>query len=391
MFGWEFPPFNSGGLGVACFGLARSLARAGVPLTFVLPTEMPVRHTLLDFLFANVKSLRVKSSLTPYLTSAGYIRRDARYGDTLFDEVARYGEEGSRIASATSCDIIHAHDWLSFPAGVAARRATGKPLVVHVHATEFDRSGGHTMHGEVYHIEREGMHAADAVLAISERVKSIIVERYGIAGEKVSVVHNGVDEDALPNVPPEENKLYELKRRGGKIVLFLGRITLQKGPEYFVRAARRVIEYVPEAFFLVAGSGDMEGRMIREAAELGIADRVLFAGFLRGREAAAAYRAADLYVMPSVSEPFGLTPLESLVCGTPALISKQSGVSEVLSHALKVDFWDIEEMANKIIAVLRHPSLRAELARNGGREARRQRWDIAAQKCLNIYSSLLYT
>lgn len=393
MFGWEFPPHNSGGLGTACFGLTHALTGHAVPVTFVLPRRFEHTPSAVRLLFADSKVIQIEeidSPLYPYITSDSYgahdTARDDRYGRTLFEEVARYARAARAIVRAQAFDVIHVHDWLSFPAGMEAKRLSGKPLIAHVHATEFDRTGGTGINQEVYRIEQSGIHAADAIIAVSERTKRHIVERYGADPAKVTVIHNGVDAAEASAFP---SHLAALKRAGKKIVLFAGRITIQKGPEYFIRAAKRVLEYVPDALFLVVGSGDMERQIMTEAAHLGVGDKVLFAGFLRGKELQAAYRAADLYVMPSVSEPFGITPLEALTNGTPVLISRQSGVSEVIGHALKSDFWDIDDMADKIIATLRHPSLHAELRDNGGREAAGLSWSKAAQKCIELYARVV--
>lgn len=393
MFGWEFPPHNSGGLGTACFGLTRSLARARAGITFVLPKRVNAGADWLKMCFADLPDVAghgITANLYPYITSESYARERRGlppvYGLNLIDEVRRYGFLAGEIAATESFDIIHAHDWLSFPAGVAAKKVSGKPLVVHVHATEFDRTGGAGVNQDVYHIEREGMHFADAIVAVSQWTKNLIVRHYGISPKKVTVVHNGID---ATDYRPLPDRLAALKRAGEKIVLFVGRITLQKGPDYFIRAAKRVLELEPKVYFIIAGSGDMESQVLREAAALGIADRVIFTGFVRGAELDALYQSADLYVLPSVSEPFGITPLESLVNGTPVIISYQSGVAEVLRHALKVDFWDTEELANQIITVLRHPSLHRTLKQYGGEEVRQVTWTAAAEKCLGLYHSLL--
>ncbi len=392
MFGWEFPPHNSGGLGTACFGLTRALSREA-KITFVLPKRVDAGADWLKMCFADlpeVDPLAVTANLYPYITSAGYaLDREGLpsvYGFNLIDEVRRYGAYARVLAKKRSFDVIHAHDWLSFPAGLAAKRVSGKPLVVHVHATEFDRTGGTGVNQEVYQIEKEGMHFADAIIAVSQWTKNLIVKHYGVAPEKVTVVHNGIDASDYRPLP---DRLMALKQAGEKIVLFVGRITLQKGPDYFVRAAKRVLELEPKTYFIIAGSGDMEGQTLREAAALGIADRVIFTGFVRGPELDALYQSADLYVLPSVSEPFGITPLESLVNGTPVIVSYQSGVAEVLRHALKVDFWDTDELANQIIAVLRHPVLYQTLKQYGGEEVKKITWTAAAQKCLDLYHRLL--
>lgn len=395
MFGWEFPPHNSGGLGTACYGLSRALVQSGIDITFVLPKRIPVSSQRMRILFASDKSIRVRhvdALLYPYITSEKYTEELARvpdgeaYGNSLMAEVRRYARKAREIALSENFDAIHAHDWLSVPAGLAAKRATGRPLIVHVHATEFDRTGGNGMNSEVYEIERKGVVEADHIVAVSGRTKHILMEKYGAPEEKITVVHNGVLDEEFIGAP---RILESLRKAGNKVVLFVGRITLQKGPDYFVRAAKKVLEVRLKTVFVVSGSGDMEWQMMREAADQGIGDRVLFAGFLRGEELKAMYASADLYVMPSVSEPFGITPLESLAAGTPVLISKQSGVSEALTHALKTDFWDIDDMADKIVSVLDHETLHENLRDNGRRETERLTWTEAARKCIEIYQRLL--
>ncbi|MCI0565978.1 glycosyltransferase family 4 protein [bacterium] len=396
MFGWEFPPHNSGGLGTACLGLSRSLAREGIDITFVLPREVSAEAPAdnFRFVFADVPNIRVKCvhvGLYPYITSESYEARQkgaaSPYAGSLMEEVRRYAELARVIAREENFDIIHAHDWLSFPAGVAAKEVSGKPLVAHLHATEFDRTGGNGINTAVYAMEKAGMEAANRVIAVSGRTKRMAEEHYGISGDKIDVVHNGID----PN--PAQGSVYgglkKLKEDGANIVLFAGRITLQKGPDYFVKAARRVFDVEPNVYFVVAGSGDMERQMMQEAAYMGLGSRFIFAGFLRGTELDAVYKIADLYVMPSVSEPFGITPLESLAQGTPVLISKQSGVSEVLRHSLRADFWDIDDIADKIVSALRHPPLHSTLAENGMREIRDLTWENAAQKVAATYRTIL--
>jgi len=393
MFGWEFPPHNSGGLGTACFGLTRALSREATEIVFVLPKKVPVNSNHAKLVFANEKSIKIRhvdSILYPYITSEGYsdeVRnlKDEVYGLSLMEEVRRYARKAGAIAVSENCDVIHAHDWLAFLAGIEAKRATGKPLVVHVHATEFDRTGGVGVNTEVFEIEKAGLREADAIIAVSGFTKNILISKYGIPSEKIEVVHNGIDAEEYKKVP---SQISMLKKAGNKIVLFVGRITLQKGPDYFIQAAKRVLEFRPDTLFVVSGSGDMERQMIRQAAEAGMGDKVIFAGFLRGDELNGIYQSADLYVMPSVSEPFGITPLESLANGTPVLISKQSGVSEVLTHALKTDFWDTEDMADKIISVLDHRPLYESLRENGGREVEKNSWRNAALKCLGVYQRL---
>ncbi|MDX9911289.1 MAG: glycosyltransferase family 4 protein [Phycisphaerales bacterium] len=303
------------------------------------------------------------------------------YGGDLFGDAHRYARLVARLAEREEFDIIHAHDWLTYPAGVEARRVSGKPLAVHVHATEFDRSGDH-VHQGVYDIERWGMHAADKVIAVSQLTKEICSGRYGVPAGKIEVVYNGVDQNGgdVRGGTQIESK--------DKIVLFLGRITMQKGPEYFIMAAKRVLEVMDNVKFVVAGSGDLALRMIEQAAQLGIGHKVLFTGFLRGKDVERVFSLADCYVMPSVSEPFGIAALEAMRSDVPTIISKQSGVSEVLTHALKVDFWDIDEMANKIVAVLRYAPLGATLREHGAMELRGLSWDGAAARCERVYSAM---
>ena len=430
MLGWEFPPLISGGLGTACHGLTKALSRMGTHVIFALPRPVESCHTAHVQLVGpgsramaspalpagahprgDVELRPVDAALSPYArpglrsepvrsTNPGGVahgtgacpgakrhgpREDARdedahghYGGSLWAEIGRYADAVRGIAREEVFDIIHAHDWMTFPAGIAAARLSGKPLVVHVHSTEFDRSGDHVNQG-VYETERRGMHEADRVIAVSHLTKRLCAERYGVPEGKVSVVHNAVERRGRHNGGKAE--------KAEKVVLFLGRITMQKGPEYFLAAARRVLEKVPHVKFIMAGAGDQRHRMVELAAEMGIGHRVLFAGFLRGEEVSRAFHMADLYVMPSVSEPFGIAPLEALDHDVPVIVSKQSGVSEVLTHVLKVDFWDINEMANKIIAVLTRPALRHTLRQNGSHEVKKFDWATPARLCLDIYGA----
>lgn len=302
----------------------------------------------------------------------------------MIAEVEHYGEIGAKIAMQEQFDIIHAHDWLTFNAAIAAKRVSGKYMVVHIHSTEFDRTGGNGVNQYVYDLERKGMEEADLVIAVSNYTKQKIVNNYQIPADKIKVVHNGVE---FENYSLEQ--VHSLKQKN-KIVLYLGRLTLQKGPDYFIYAAKKVLEYEPNTIFVIAGGGDMEKFIIRKVAELGIADKFIFTGFLRGKDVHAAYKMADLYVMPSVSEPFGIAPLESLNQGTPVLISKQSGVSEVLTNCLKVDFWDVNEMANKIVSVLKYDSLRRTLQENGVAEVKKFNWETPARRCIDIYNELVH-
>ncbi|MBN1845319.1 MAG: glycosyltransferase family 4 protein [Sedimentisphaerales bacterium] len=424
MLGWEFPPFISGGLGTACYGLTRAMSQKGIEVVFVLPRPVSseyashvkianhsVQRVGTDAFvlsgFERVKFRAISSALSPYKTSQEYERLLARiraqqaqflekwseviqgsksgepYGTNLYEEVDRYARLAGLIAMEEEFDVIHAHDWMTYPAGIAVSALTGKPLVVHIHSTEFDRSGEH-VNQRVYDIERRGLHAADRVIAVSYLTQQILVNRYAVPAEKIRVIYNAVDFNGR-SLDTQKAAI----RKDEKIVLFLGRITMQKGPEYFLAAAKKVLAVMDNVKFVMAGSGDMIQRTIEMAAGMGIGHKVLFTGFLRGSDVDKVFRMADLFVMPSVSEPFGLVPLEALRNDVPVIISKQSGIAEVLTHALKVDFWDINEMANKIIAVLRHPPLQSTLREHGNFEVRRFSWMDSAQKCLEVYQSLM--
>ena len=432
MLGWEFPPHISGGLGTACFGMTQALARAGTEVIFVLPrlreAEAPgghvrlrsasgtrVRHgfmslgTSLRELWEDKLTIRsVDSLLIPYTTPESYeemlrwrqqagmeaasaafrdswegaIELSGGYGPDLMSEVFRYSQAAAAIALQEDFDVIHAHDWMTYPAGMLIKKLTGKALVTHIHATEFDR-GGHHINHEVARIERMGMEQADIVAAVSHLTSNIIQTKYGIPAEKTRVVHNAVARSDVQDqfvVPPEQSH--------EKRVLFLGRITFQKGPDYFVEAAKLVLDIMPHVRFFMAGSGDMLPRIIRRAGQLRIGSRFHFTGFLRGKDVDRIFALSDLYVMPSVSEPFGITPLEAILYDVPVLLSKQSGVSEVLRHALKVDFWDTREMADKICAVLSYPRLAEVMVKNCREEMRNIRWSNAAELLNTLYREL---
>ncbi len=506
MLGWEFPPFITGGLGTACYGLTRALDRREVEVTFVLPRSIDGDHashvTLVapgvarpergagatapatgsaapdlaapsalpggassasepesvapapaagdGALASFARSSRPAGWLPPRIGVLGEPSLPSVYSagtcgtQTLHDSWSRalhseagpwtgvaelspellarlpafeaairsalpeaahggsgdhgpgggHDYSGDLIGAAdryarfvvASCaglpfDVIHAHDWLTYPAGIAIARITGRPLVVHVHSTEFDRSGLH-VNQRIYDIERRGMHAAVRVIAVSMLTKNLCVNRYGVPADRIEVVYNGVD------LAPEQVGMEGIRPKD-KIVLYFGRITMQKGPEYFIHAAKRVLDVYHDVKFVVAGSGDQAQRMIELAAALGIGHKVLFTGFLRGKDIARVFALADLYVMPSVSEPFGIAPLEAMGHDVPVLISRTSGVSEVLTHALKCDFWDVDDMADKIVAVLRHPPLQRTLVEHGRFEVRKLTWDGAAARCEQVYRTAI--
>ncbi len=419
MLGWEFPPYISGGLGTACYGLTKALSHAGADILFVLPRAVGSEHaghvrllsperalkpaSALACAFAGVEFRAAPSRLaSPYRTMSpaqtaavtservpdedvatrpqvpSWPREAVDYGHDLLGEVYRYAQTCSDLARHEWFDVIHAHDWMTYPAGLAIAAESGKPLVAHLHSTEFDRSGDN-VHQQVYDIERRGMHGASAVICVSRLTAAVAAERYGVRPEKIAVVYNGID------IPSQGESRSGMKCRE-KVVLFLGRLTMQKGPEYFLAVAKKVLTFMDNVKFIVAGSGDRFQSTVYQAAEMGIGHKVLFAGFLRGDDVPRAFGMADLYVMPSVTEPFGIAPLEAISHGVPVIISKSSGVSEVLQHALKVDFWDIDEMANKIVAVLRHPPLASTLRTNASAEVGHLTWDNAAAECLRLYS-----
>lgn len=397
-FGWEFPPQKNGGLGVACYGLTRELLKTGVDVIFVLPKQQDTKGDA-QFLFADyaerVTVRETEAYLLPYKQSnsiidiiVGYDRdgNPITKSHTIIDEVHRFAHQASIIAKQEDFDVIHAHDWTSYLAGIAAKKATGKPLILHVHATSFDQAASNNVDPAIYKIEKEGFDFADKVVTVSEYTKNIIVQKHYVPSEKVEVVHNGCDADEVKVLPPT---LSELKRQGKKIVLYHGRISIQKGVDYFVHAARRVVDVDPNVVFVISGWGDMTTQVIEQVGTLGLSNNVLFAGALWDEERDRMYQSADLVVMPSVSEPFGLVPLEALQQGTCALISKQSGVSEVLSHVLKVDFWDTEEMANQILASLRYPVLRKQIVEEGKKQLLGISWRQAAEKMKRLYQTLV--
>ena len=354
---------------------------------------MPVNNNTVHFTFSGMIK-KIRSLLKPYQSEEQYKNSYQKhiettqkkssngtlYGKNIYEEVYRFSQAAIAIAASEDFDVIHCHDWMTFLAGIEAKKISGKPLIVHVHATEFDRTGGLSVNQYVYDIEQKGMQYADKVIAVSNFTKQKIIEHYNIPASKIEVVHNAVDF--------VHEQTFDIKRNE-KVVLFLGRLTLQKGPDYFIEAAKKVLDYDPDVKFIIAGTGDMEARLIDRVAQLGIGHKVLFAGFVSGNDVDRAYQAADLYVMPSVSEPFGITPLEALRNHVPVIISKQSGVSEVLKHALKVDFWDIDELANKIISVLNYRALHHELRQHGSMEVHTFNWNVPAEKCIDVYHNVL--
>uniref|UniRef100_UPI003FD8B136 glycosyltransferase family 4 protein n=1 Tax=Alistipes putredinis TaxID=28117 RepID=UPI003FD8B136 len=426
MFGWEFPPHIAGGLGTACYGMTRGLARNGVEVVFVMPRaygdedQRFVRvvnasdvetigtrdHEFSEELLEKVSFIHIDSNMLPYISPEEYaayhdefVRSgrthewtdvwkqrytfSGKYGANLMEEVARYAMVAAQVAKDLEgqFDVIHAHDWLTYFAGIAAKRVSGKPLVVHMHATEFDRSG-ENINRRVYAIEKAGMQAADRVIAVSELTRRIVIGKYGIPAEKVVTVHNAVrfgeSEDAVPERAVKD-----------KVVTFLGRITYQKGPDYFVEAAAKVLQRVPDVRFVMAGAGDLMNHVVRRVAQLGIADRFHFTGFLKGGEVQRMFRLSDVYVMPSVSEPFGISPLEAMRSGVPVIISRQSGVAEVLDYAIKVNYWDVDALADAIYGLLTYPALGRMFASKGLEEVTGLKWTNAAAKIKTVYETVV--
>ncbi len=397
-FGWEFPPAKNGGLGVACQGLTKELTSDGVEVLFVLPRQQDVaRPKNTHFLFADLGAVgavyEVPSAMQAYQSGATTLqffdevtKEWVRQG-TVLDEVHRFARKAALIAGAEHFDLIHAHDWTSYLAGLAAKAVSGKPLIVHAHATSFDQAAGDNVDPSVYAIECKAFAEADRIVVVSDMNRQTLIHKHHVDPAKVVVVHNGCDPEIPQSLPPT---LTTHKAAGKKIILYHGRITIQKGVDYFVQAARRVIDVEPDVLFVISGSGDMERQILQQVGGSGLGQHVLFAGALWDEERDQMYQSADLLVMPSVSEPFGLVPMEAIKHGTPALVSKQSGVSEVLTHVLKVDFWDVEEMADKMIAAIRHEPLNTQLVREGRLELLRHTWKKAASRIKSLYYQMIY-
>lgn len=421
MLGWEYPPHIAGGLGTACEGLTRALARQGVSVHFVMPRvfgDEPAEHmTLVDasaqtYVVDGASETRISrhsvpAALRPYWTEGDYLTETAalaeasattttttpgtkvrsagrvHYGGDMFSEVARFTHGVLDVCDDLEFDVIHAHDWMTFPAAVALRDRSGKPMVAHIHSLEYDRSGRNGMNPRIRAFEQMGLSVADAVVAVSHYTKGIICQEYGIDHEKVHVAHNGIYEK-------EVVQHYQAVHTDWPkhVVLFLGRVTYQKGPDYFVRAAAKVVPHLKDVLFVVAGSGDMLDQIKQLARDLGVEQYFHFPGFLRGSSVEEMFSVADLYVMPSVSEPFGIAALEAINFDTPVLLSKQSGVSEVVGHSLKFDFWDVDRLADLIINGLLHEELRSDMIEAARKELSRVRWDASATKVMDVYKRI---
>ena len=423
MFGWEFPPHISGGLGTACFGLTKGLAQLkNMDVTFVVPKawgdedrsnltllgadQVPVVHQQIKFsdTRSKVEYYELRSKLIPYLgtteynelnleissgekrlietTPDGKIIFGGDYGQNLFQEIQNYAIVAETLARELDFNVIHVHDWMTFRAGMAAKRISGKPLVVHVHSTEFDRCG-RSVNPTICTLEKEGMDAADQIIAVSNLTRSVVIGNYNINPEKVITVHNAVE-------PVDYECTNNTDEFGAdKVVSFLGRITMQKGPEYFIEAANLVLQRTGNVRFVMAGKGDLLNEMKQRTTNLNISDYFHFPGFLSDGEVAELFHKSDVFVMPSVSEPFGIVTLEAMQTGVPVVISKQSGVSEVLKNAIKIDYWNIQEMADSICMILNNLESSRKLGDRGKKEAEKITWEKAALKVSEIYLNLV--
>ena len=413
MFGWEFPPHILGGLGTASYGLAEGIhAQGDVDIDFVLPKPFgdepkqfariigadctpvawrDVSREYVESRIGNIMSPDLYFELRnniyadfnyKRLNDLGCIEFSGRYPDNLLEEIDNYSIVAGVIARTVPFDVIHSHDWLTYPAGIHAKNVTGKPLVIHVHATDFDRSRGN-VNPDVYRIEKDGMDHADHIITVSDLTRRTVIEKYHQDPAKVTTVHNAVIplSDDILNLPKRKSK--------EKVVTFLGRITMQKGPEYFVEAAAKVLASTPNVRFVMAGSGDKMEDMINLVSARGIADRFHFSGFLKGKQVYEMLAASDVYVMPSVSEPFGISPLEAMQMSVPSIISKQSGCAEILHHVIKTDYWDIDAMADAINGLVTYAPLHRELQQQGVDEIKQITWEKAGKKVVDIYKQVI--
>ncbi len=389
MIGWEFPPFFSGGLGVHAFYLTKHLASKGVKILYV----MPYKGVRVSEPWLKILQVPVEGDIGPYLQILGDGSFKTAFGEDKYpadpiDGARKYARNVVRAvleymkATRERFDLIHCHDWITFLAGMQLKRELGIPLVVTFHSTEYSRTADRP-YEKILEIERQTVNEADRIIAVSKKFKQELVERLGADPEKIDVIYNAIDTE-----PFETVKLSEFKK-DHPVVLFFGRLTFQKGPEYFIRAAKLVLEVMPDVRFIVGGKGYLLPSLLEEAARLGIADHVLFLGYVPEEKKPLLYRYADVYVMPSVYEPFGITALEAIAAGTPVIVSKNAGVTDLVRNVITVDFWDVEGLANKIISVLRHEPLRRVLVKNGKIEIKRYTWDSAADLTLRTYRKVL--
>jgi glycosyltransferase involved in cell wall biosynthesis len=416
MYGWEFPPYISGGLGVACHGIVAGLAKQDAEISLILPkafSDITQKNQLTIFgcdlskeLPLNIDIHKIDALLHPYLNENSYQQAlimaaklakqqaitvteqaapiTGEYGSNLITEVLRYAVLAGGMAATLPHDIIHAHDWLTILAGVVAKQFSGKPLIFQIHALETDRSG-ENVNREIFNIEKYGMEKADKIIAVSEYTKAMIIKYYGISAKKIVVVHNGIFAPTPEELITQRTK----KRSKRKMVLFVGRVTHQKGPWFFMQTAKKILTKRKDVHFVIAGSGDQLKDMINLAAEYRIGSRIHFMGFLSQKMVEKLYQLTDVYVMPSVSEPFGLSCLEALSHNIPVVISKQSGVAEVLGNVLKSDHWDIDDMAAKILALLEYRALARQTVTSSCRDVSRLTWDKTANNLINLYEEVI--
>ncbi|MCW4027081.1 MAG: glycosyltransferase family 4 protein [Candidatus Bathyarchaeota archaeon] len=372
VLGWEFPPAKTGGLGTHCYELVKNLGRKGISVLLLIPKKSEdARHDL-----QNVEIVEVGSLLSNPYNPKGSTTFERGYGWNFFDEVEAFNEECVALASAREFDIIHCHDWMTIAAGQELRKRTGKPLVFTIHSTEYDRTANLYPFKNIIDAEKKGIDEADLVITVSSNMKEQLIERYEADQNKVAVIYNGVDYLRFPGITEKAHR---------NIVLFLGRLTNQKGPDFFLHAAAKVLETEQNVLFVVAGQGEKLPQLIGEAISLGIMDHVVFTGYLSEAELLRAYEMADVYVMPSVAEPFGITALEAIASGTPTIVSKKAGVSERIGHCFKVDYWDTWDIANKIICILRYHVLGECMRRNSLEELKGLGWDRVAQQTIEAY------
>lgn len=414
MLGWEFPPYFAGGVGMVCYELAKQLSDLGIYVDYVMPyapdsvkprflqlINASEQVTPEDLISEHISITRVPSLLAAYQTQEEYVQtlksigvqkgeRSADhtrklYGENLLEEIEMFAQRMHVLLHRgyfQNIDVIHAHDWTTLRAGAVLKRATGKPFIAHVHITEVNKNAGLGVNMAVYEIEREGLFAADKIVAVSHAIKKTLMEHYGIPAEKIEVIHNG-------GVEMEPVQDHGLEFKGdNKVVSFLGRVTGMKGPEHFVEMAAKVLAHCPKTKFVMGGTGDKLQACIDKAKSLGISDKFYFHGFYDRADANKFFDLSDVFVLPSHMEPFGVTPLEAMIKDTPTVITKQSGVAEVLDHCFKVDFWDVEKMASQVIALLKFPKLHQHMKEYGREEASALTWDKPAQHCISLYHQL---
>jgi glycogen(starch) synthase len=397
MLGWELPPHNSGGLGVACYYMSKALALQGAKIDFVVPYTAD--HSDIDFMTVHSATpltplqrygLGAYDSKTVFESSLS--KADINNLSDMRGVQKRYIQFVESLVLETHPDAIHAHDWLTMEAGMRAKQITGAPLIVHVHATEFDRSGSEAGNPLVHEIEYQGLMMADRIIAVSNITKSLIMQKYNIPENKIEVIYNAIDTLSYNDGYSYDYRTYRyleaLKKEGYTIVSTVTRFTIQKGLTHFIRAAARASEKYHKFAFLLAGDGEQRDELVSLAADLGIADKVFFTGFVRGKQWRNAYSVSDIFVMSSVSEPFGLTALEAAHHDNAIIVTKQAGVGEVLHSVFRYDFWDIDRLADELVGIATSGALAESLKQNVKNEYNRISWHDVATDCLRIYHSL---